>query len=543
MRRMFGFTSTRPRSSSVHLSSEINKPITPNLIRNGTRGSTDSEITSIKILHHIEKKKYHRAVELLRELPRAYLLSCLESFPFKALNRSIPYSFSIWETLLTKVHNNDEGYVREFPYAACDELVLKIAHLLAHLQRESVQHHDNNQLYQQCRRLLKKVYMHYHDIVKNLMKENERVSRAIYSMTLHIPLGLEPSSAISLQQSIHKEVVDSLSDFEESKERLEELTVENGHIHVEVTSGCNHNVTGNTPSSPSQISAHKMTQIQVQERLYSNQCVLGAVKPIRRTDNLPQLTEILNTRVSGDKEVLAIFSSLRKQIPKITEKEPIEAWLRKYQHSVECAITLLKEIEEELIIKSPNVSPTAERESQELHPAKAPSLTASPPPPSLVTQSTASLDHHNSSEDDNLFIKPIYKQRSKSEKLHLIRPNSAVNLTKVTVNLSQSVQSIDKKGCNELEESSSAQDIPLKVHSEQPMAGMKKKSGGLRRSLRYSMRRLSSSTGSVSPKKKKMHRTSSNGRGVVLDEAKNDLLEAQEIIQSLRKRERELTDR
>ncbi len=535
---MFGFgSSTRQRGSSTpHLRSKIDKPETPNLTRS-RRGNNDCEITSIKILHFIEKKKYHRVVELLRELPRTHLLSCLESFPFKVLNRTIPYSFSIWETLLTKVHNNEEGYVREFPYAACDELVLKIGHLLAHIQRETVHgHHDNNQLFQQCRRLLKQVYMHYHDIVKNVMKENERVSKALYSMTIHIPLGLDPTTATSLQQSILKEVADSMSDFEESKDRLEELSIENGHIHVEVTSG-----NDRTVSNPSLMSTHTLTQIQVQERLYSNQCVLGAVKPIKRADNLPQLTEMLDTRVTGDKDVLAIFSTLRKQIPKITENEPVEAWLRKYQHSIECVITLLKEIEEELIIKSPNISPTVERDSQELYPAKAPSLTASPPPPSLVTQSTASLDHHNSNEDVSSFVKPIFKQQSG----HLIRPDSAANLTKVT-HLSQSVQSINTTSCTELEESSSVQDIPSKIHSEQPaMAGMKKSKVGvsLRRSLRHSMRRLSSSTGSVSPKQKKMHRTSSTGRGIVLDEAKQDLLEAQETIQSLRKRERELTDR
>lgn len=543
MRRMFGRSNRTFHQhvvSSDNLVNNIDMPCgSSSLTRNG---KTEYEITSVKILHLIEKKKYQRVVELLRELPRAHLLACLQNgFPFKALNKSVPETFPIWETLLTKVHNNEEGYVREFPYSACDSLVLKIAYLLAHLEHQqslpqsstanqsNIEH--NQQLFQQCRRILKKVFMQYPDIVKNLMRENERVSKALYSMTLHIPLGLDPSIAVSLQQSIFKELTSSLSDFEESKERLEELSIENSHIRVELVAPPDRS------KNRTHLSIRSLTQIQVQERLYSNQCVLGAVKPIKREDSLPQLTEMLNIRVLGDKDVLAIFSNLRNQFPKITENEPIEPWLRKYQHSVECAITLLKEIETELIIRSPNVSPSTDHE---LYPAKPPSITASPPPLSLVTQSTASLDRHNcNSDDDNgLFMTPFNKRYSSTDKLHLVRPTSAVSLDKTT-KLSKSAQSLT----SDLEVSSSVQDIPSNVKSHnQTMAGMKKKpSGSLRRSLRHSLRRLSSSAGNVSPKKKMLQPGS--GGEIVLEEARKDLLEAQETIHSLRKRERELTDR
>ena len=533
MRRMFGRNNRTFHQHVVSNDSLVNNIDSiscgsSSLTRNG---KTEYEITSVKILQLIEKNKYQRVVELLRELPRAHLLACLQNgFPFKALNKSVPETFPIWETLLTKVHNNEEGYVREFPYSACDALVLKIAYLLAHLEHQHSQpttanQSNNQQLFQQCRRILKKVFMQYPDIVRNLMRENERVSKALYSMTLHIPLGLDPSIAMSLQQSILKEVSNSLSDFEESKERLEGFSVENSHIRVELVAPSDRS------KNRTHLSIRSLTQIQVQERLYSNQCVLGAVKPIKREDSLPQLTEMLNIRVLGDKDVLAIFSNLRNQFPKITEHEPIEPWLRKYQHSVECAITLLKEIETELIIKSPNVSPLTDHE---LYP------TASPPPLSLVTQSTASLDRHNcNSDDDNgLFMTPFNKRYSSTDKLHLGRPTSAVSLDKTT-KLSESAQSLT----GDLEVSSrSVQDIPSNVKSHnQTMAGMKKKSSGsLRRSLRHSLRRLSSSAGNVSPKKK-MHRTGSGED--MMEEARKELLEAQETIHSLRKRERELTDR
>ena len=63
---------------------------------------TDYEITSITIKQLLEKDQFAKIVEMLRELPRDYLLNCLESFPFIALNRAVPRSFLIWETLLTK---------------------------------------------------------------------------------------------------------------------------------------------------------------------------------------------------------------------------------------------------------------------------------------------------------------------------------------------------------------------------------------------------------------------------------------------------------
>ena len=514
---------------------------TPSLIKS-VDSRPDSEIISMRVHHLLEKKKYQKVIELLREHPHTHILACLESFPFKLLNKSIPQSFSIWETLLTKVHGNEEGYIPQFPYAACDELVIRIAHLLAYLERENCQQDD--QLFMQCRRLLKKVYLHYHDIVNNLMKENERLSKALYSMTLHIPLGLDPATAVSLQQSIKKEVSDCLDDLGETHLRLDELSLENSHIHVEVTPLCEQikNESSSLPISRS------LTQRQVQERLYSNQCVLGVVNPIRCRDNLPQLIEMLSTRIAGDKEVLSIFATLRHQIPQITDNEPIEPRLRKYQHSVECAITLLREIEDELAIKSSDSgSPASEKDNQELHQAKPPSLTSSPPPPVLVTQSSASLDRQRFSEGDEVSPKPIKKHRMSSLKSNVIRPNSAVTLESSS-KLSQSTQSINKTTANALEESSSVQDIPFATdgHLDQPklpMAGMKKRFGPLRRSLRSSMRRLSSSTGSVSFKRKKMYRTGSNGGEEVLEDTKKELLEAQETIQSLRKRERELTDR
>ena len=507
-----------------------------------TKSKTEFELTSLHIHQLLDKKKYQKIVDLLRELSYTHILQCLESFPFKALNKAIPESFPVWETLLTKLHNSEEGYIPQFPYAACDELVIRVAHILAYMEHDT---HQNEQLYLQCRRVLKKVYMQYHDVLEHLMKENERLSKALYAMTLHIPLGTD-IYAVSLQQAIRDEVSASLVDFRDAIERLEELFTDPIPLSFEIVPHKN----SNGYSS----GAHSLTQIQIQERLYSNQCTLGCMNPVRRKDNLSQLLEMLNARIHGDKEILAIFADLRNHIPHITEKESVEPWLRRYQHSIECAITLFREIEDELAINSPSTSP----EKEELELPQNHVLTPSPIPPPLTIHSTTPQDYRQYPENDEIAVKTIKRYRSSSEKISQIRPSSLALLN--TSKMSQSSHSVDKTTTfNKLEESTSVQDIPYVTNASptnyhhhhgngQTIAGIKKKFGPLRRSLRYSMRRLSSSAGNVSSKKKRMYRTGSNGSSgeddcEQLELAKKELMEARQTVNSLRKRERVLTDR
>ena len=480
-----------------------------------TESKTEYELTSIRICQLLERKKYQKVVDILRETSCGHILKCLESFPFKALNKGVPDSFPIWETLLIKLHNVEEGYIAQVPNTAYNELVVRIAYILSYLERDPK--HDQSDLFSQCRRVLKKVYMQYHEIIDNLLTENEKLSRVLYSLTLHIPLGTD-ALAVTLQQAIYGEVNASLIDFKDAIERLEDLT--------------QHDIS-HQPESPTK-NGFSMTrncsQREIQERLYFNQCVVRSVTPCKRKDNLDQLLEMLGSRIQGDKDVLALFAGVREHNDHITESEPVEPWLRHYQHSIECAITLLREIESELAIKSPSSSPPGDKIEESISPDLEP-LT-------VFSVSSVSLDHDQfpTLAKETARRHSISHHRSSSEKLLLVRPMSA-NL----MDTSSSDQDISAKSLNH----------PLqKTQSPIVLAGMKKKPSlnPLRRSLRNSMRRLSSSTGNMSSKSKRlMARSSSGGKSsdddVQLEITKRELLDAREKIQSLRRRERELTDR
>ena len=509
---------------------------------------SDFQLTSLRIHQFIERKKYDKVVDILRELSRDYLVKCLESFPFKALNKAIPDSFLIWETLLTKLHNNEDGYIPQFPYAACDELVLRVAQLLLYLENDQSKMDAQLQpnLFVQCRRVFKKVYMQYHDVLEKLMKENERLSKALYSLSLHIPLGVD-STAVSLHSTIKNEVVSSVADFQNILSHLEELVLEcSPNVITEIAPHTNGSPPRNGYTHTD--SAHSLTQVQIQERLHYNQCALRCMTPIQRSDNLPQLLEMLKVRIDGDKEVLTLFGSLRQRNGFITETESVEMWLRRYQSSLECAISLFRAIEKELAIRSPLGSPT-------LPPAIQPLTSEAKESPPFTYNRCPSWGQLAFEEIDRSAIR---RNRSASTKSLGFRPFSAVD----TAERSHSTCNINYKP----ETSSSAQDIPSATAASSPtnsdhhdhhgngqtMAGMKKKKGfGLRSSLRRSIRRLSSSTGNVSSKSRRsmFRRSSSNGGSssddgdTQYDRMKKELLEARETIQSLRRRERELINR
>ena len=310
---------------------------------------THFELTSLKIKQLLEKKKFQKVVELLRELPHDVILKCLESFPFKALNRSVPESFPVWETLLMKLHNSEDGYIPQFPYVACDELVLQISRLLENCEESP----GDPDLPYSCKRVLKKVYMQYNEVLERLYKEQDRIDHALYSLGLHLPLGTD-HMAISLQRAIVEEVQASLVDYHDALERLQELSQDEAFSLTEAVleSQKETAINGDFPS-PDLPFALNPNQLQLQERLYFNQCVLTTLQPSRRMGNLAELLEIMNERIKGDKEVLAVFGSVRQRNDVITDAEPVEPWLRKHQHAVECAIGTLKDIEKELEITIP----------------------------------------------------------------------------------------------------------------------------------------------------------------------------------------------
>ena len=299
-------------------------------------------------------------VDTLREQPSTFVLKCLESFPFRALNKAVPEAFPIWETLLTKLHNSEDGYIPEFPYKSCDELVLRIAWLIEMRDEKSP---EGQELVLSCRRVLKCVYMQYNGVLERLYKEHDRVQHSLYTLGLHIPLGSDARTALSLQQAIKNEVNGFLVDLSEAKERLEEI-IEKEEVtlneilqeenKVEIVSGSDEDSGddgGLTIRYQNFPQALNPNQVQLQERLYQNQCVLTCLQPSRRTGSLPELMEILSERIKGDKEVLAVFGSVRQRNGGITDSESIEPWLRRHQHSIECTIGVIKDIEKDLEIK------------------------------------------------------------------------------------------------------------------------------------------------------------------------------------------------
>lgn len=491
------FYRSRTRSIQSSHKSTTSGSLTPNISR--TNSKTEFEITSIIIRQYLEKKKYDKAIKMIRELSSIHILKCLESFPFSTLNHTVPHSFPIWESLFVKLHNSEEGgYIAQVPHTACHQLVTRIATILAYLEK----HHEPPQLYTQCKRVLKKVYMHYPDITQHLMRENEHLSRAIYTLTLHIPLGTD-SLAVTLQQAIQDEVNASLIDLKDAIEHLEELPLQMGPNTL-TRNGCH----------------HSLTQRQIQERLYFNQCILHSVSPCRRKDYLSQLEEMLESRIQGDKDVLSLFACLRQQHEGLSDCEPVEPKLRHQHHSIECTIAVLQEIQNELAINSPPSSPV--RESACISPDT--SVNGYP------LAAAVSLDHTQ-------FTKVIPQERnisryrSSSEK-HLLMNPSAVHTV-----MEKDIYSSD-------------QDIPSSSSCVHPsplvMAGVKKKGGGLlRRSLRNSMKRLSSSAGNVSSTKSKhnSYNKTADDNDTLLETTSKELLEARELIASLKRRERELTDR
>ena len=535
-----------------------------------TLGRSSFELPSLQVHQLLEKRRYQKAVELLRELPHHSIQKCLESFPFNALNRAVPDSFPIWETLLSKLHNSEEGYIPHFPYAACDDLVIRVAQLLLVCERD--QGRDYSHLQLQCRRVLKQVYMQYHEVLDNLTKENERISQALYTLGLHVPLGTD-ATAIPLQKGIKNEVETSMVDFQDALDRMDELVREEVlslsqalvQDVVPPTNGNGYHVDFTLP--------RQLNQVQLQERLHFNQRLLHCIAPSRRKGNLSELLEMLKARILGDKEVLAIYANFRQRNEWIADTEFVEPWLRRYQQSIECSITILREIEDELAIKSPPVSPH-----------RLPDTHRSSPPRQLTIPPAASHSSITSSPEGPLPLlfglqgmaeeveedsPRLARHRSASAIESCIRPYSAALVSSGA--MSRSSQSIDTVKPLNKGTSVSAQDIPYVVQSNSPLppgpaaatshsghtiAGVRKKFGlePLRRSLRNSLRRLSGSTGSMNFKsKKRFSRTHSSGETDAgcssshledeLDMTRDKLFDARGTIQALRKRERELTDR
>ena len=297
---------------------------------------------------------------MLRELSRDHLLHCLESFPFNALNKAVPASFLIWETLLTKLKVSEEGYVPQIPYKSCDDLVMRVGWLMENNPKaEDLQH--------SCRRVLKCVYMQYNEVLEHLYKEHDRVNYALYTLSRHSPLGHNgPYSTLSLEQAIKEEIQASLADYSTVLECLDDLgnhqdpnKIGNESEDVQKlspSSNCGSSENEEAESASKQIGslqAPNPTPVQLHERLYKNQRVFTALQPSRRSDTLQQMMDQLKERILGDKEVLYLFKKIRSRESRVNKSTPVQPWLRKYEHALDLTINAIKDIEKDLEIIVP----------------------------------------------------------------------------------------------------------------------------------------------------------------------------------------------
>ena len=316
---------------------------------------SEFECTSMEIRRLLEEGYFQLVVDILRKLSHEFVRRCLTSFPFKVLNRYVPKSFPVWEILLMKLHNNEEGCIPDFPHAACDELVLQIGALLEGTRDRP---RENADLIHVCKRILKKVYMQYNNVLQPLIRENKRIELALYSLSLHLPIGTD-SSAVSLHTAIKDEIEACILDYQETLEKIAEIEAKESRILSQMLSDTHQN--GRVPNgqTPPIMEFHSPSpsQIQLQERLYSNHWVKRALEPNQRKGNLTQLVEMLKSRIDNDKEVIALYGSIRLRKVSLSDTEAVEPWLRKHQRAVVCCITALKDIEKEIQLGRPS-SPT-----------------------------------------------------------------------------------------------------------------------------------------------------------------------------------------
>lgn len=306
---------------------------------------SEFECTSLEIRRQLEEGRFHSVVETLRKLSHDFIRRCLKSFPFKVLNRHVPKSIPVWEVLLVKLHNNEEGCIPDFPHSACDELVLQIGQVLEDAGDTTK---DNADLIHACKRILKKVYLQYNKVLQSLIKENERIERALYSLSLHLPIGTD-SSAVSLHTAIREEIEACVCDYQETLERVAEIEEKESRLLSQMLTEVHQNgAVPNRGLSVVEIHSPNPSQLQLQERLYSNQWVKRALEPNQRKGNLTQLIEMLKTRIDSDKEVIALFGCIRSRNKLLSDTEAVEPWLRKHQRGVGRCIAILKDIEKEL---------------------------------------------------------------------------------------------------------------------------------------------------------------------------------------------------
>ena len=309
------------------------------------RTLSEYEVTSMKIKQFLEQRKFDHCVNLIRQKPHDYLTACLEKMPFLTMNRMVPDSLPVWEALLSRLHTREDRYIPQFPYSACDTLVLHIGRVLHECEQNP---EGTAEQRKQCRFVLKKVYMLYEDVLKKVCHSHDQVSSALCSLVRHHNAGQDPSTK-TIQDQIKEEIDASVHDYQEASHQLQE-TFEKEALHpLEVSPK------GDAPESGCCMDypCNSTSMAQVQEKLYLNQTILCTLQPTKRKGNLSELSSLLLDQINGDKAVLQVFAQMRMRDPTLSADEPVEPHLRARLHQLDLAINMLKDIEQELQITFP----------------------------------------------------------------------------------------------------------------------------------------------------------------------------------------------
>lgn len=294
------------------------------------------EATSEKIQLLLNIGDVRTAVAVLSTMQAEYLLKCMPTFPIKSMKRLMPKTLPVWEVLLGKINDIEDDSIPQCVYAAYDSLVIHCAYRMLHLQAAPVENASTELT--AISQLLRKIYLQYPEVVERFVGLREQTGSALHCLMQHFPLQLE-NSLVSLQEAIRDEVSSSILDFQESLKTLNSLATEEKFSFSEMMVG------GQLPqgrdSSPPPTSP--MNQLQMQERLYYNQAVMRTIQPTRRNGNLAVLSEMLMHRIQGDKDVLSLFGNLRKEL-EIHEGVSVESCLRQHQQALELVIISLRRI-------------------------------------------------------------------------------------------------------------------------------------------------------------------------------------------------------
>ena len=310
------------------------------------RTLSEHEETSMEIKRLLEQREFDQCVNLIRQKPHDYLTACLEKMPFLAMNRMVPDSLPVWEALLSRLHTREDRYIPQFPYSACDALVLHIGRVLHECEQKA---DGMAELRLQCRFVLKKVYMLYGEVLGKVCLSHEQVSSALCSLMRHHPLMGHDASVRTIQEQIKEEIDASLHDYQEASRHLQET------LQKELVPPSEEPQPGHAAENGRWVdSASSCTSmVHVQERLYLNQSVLCTLQPTKRKGNLNDLSCLLLDRINGDKVVLQVFAQLRMQDTTLSADEPVEPHLQARLYQLELVISLLKDIEQELQITIP----------------------------------------------------------------------------------------------------------------------------------------------------------------------------------------------